>query len=79
MGVVDQGYIEKSGDLNAIVGRKIAISKEDVCSTVSIVQELAKYLADSLRSNEAKWRLFASPFDKLLPKLLSGELQTGVK
>ena len=45
MGVIDESYIAKSGDANAVVGRKIVISKEDVRNTLVTIQKLAQGLS----------------------------------
>ena len=54
MGVVDQDYVTKTGDCRAVVGRKIAITADDVRSLVMIISKLApRVLANfqKLRSN----------------------------
>jgi len=45
MGVVDQEYVDKTGDPNATVGRKIVITEEDVRSTVVVVRKIARGFA----------------------------------
>jgi len=44
MGVIDEEYIRKSGDVQAVTGRKISISKEEVNDIVRIVNKLACYM-----------------------------------
>lgn len=50
MGVIDDAYVAKSGDLHALVGRKVSISAEDVRNTLAVVRKLAQgfsaYLAE---------------------------------
>jgi hypothetical protein len=41
MGVVDQEYIDRTGDRNATVGRRITITEEDVRATAHAVQKIA--------------------------------------
>ena len=44
MGVVDQDYISKTSDSAAVVGRKVALTTEEVASLVEIVEKLGKRL-----------------------------------
>jgi hypothetical protein len=48
MGIIDDEYLRKSGDSNAIVGRKINISSDDVLIVIPLVEKLAVFLVDSL-------------------------------
>jgi len=48
MGVVDEDYIRKTGDCNAIAGRKIEIGAEEVREVVRVVQTIARYLFEQL-------------------------------
>jgi len=48
MGIVDQEYIDKSHDLEAIVGRKISISSEEVERLILIILNLANYIVNTL-------------------------------
>ena len=48
MGVVDQEYITKTGDMRAVVGRKIGIGAEDVRELAAIVSRLATRLSEQL-------------------------------
>ena len=43
MGVVDQDYLSKTNDPNAVIGRKIAIDMSDVQEVVRFVQKVAQY------------------------------------
>ncbi len=45
MGVVDQDYIERTGDNLAIVGHKIGINEDEVRELVRIVGQLGEYLS----------------------------------
>lgn len=49
MGVVDQGYARKSGDAQAVVGRKVRIDAEEVRELVQIVGRLAQNLVSGLQ------------------------------
>jgi hypothetical protein len=46
MGVVDDDYVKKAHDPKAIVGRKIAVSRDEVTATIRIVEALGKRLFD---------------------------------
>jgi len=46
MGVVDDDYIQKSGDTQAVVGRKISIGAQEVRSLVQILGKLARYTSN---------------------------------
>jgi len=48
MGVVDQKYIDETGDNEAIVGRKIPITSEQVAEVIDLVSEIGKNLHDGL-------------------------------
>ena len=48
MGIIDDEYIRKSGDSNAIVGRKINITSDDVLIVIPLVEKLADFMVDSL-------------------------------
>lgn len=48
MGVVDQKYIDETGDSAAIVGRKIPITSEQVAEVLDLVSEIGKNLHDGL-------------------------------
>ena len=47
-GVIDQEYIEKTGDENAIKGRKVTLSPEEVRELLSITKRLARSLFSSI-------------------------------
>lgn len=57
MGVVDESYVAKSGDVRAVVGRKVSVSAEDVRSTLVVVRKLAQgfsaYLAEAHTAGRA--------------------------
>jgi hypothetical protein len=48
MGVIDERYAQLSGDPDAIVGRKVLLSKGDAEDLNRLLQELGKSLADKL-------------------------------
>lgn len=50
MGVIDQDYITKSGDKQAIVGRKISINAPEVRSLIHSMSQFAKALSEKLAS-----------------------------
>ena len=52
LGVVDQDYITKTGDTNAVVGRKIGIDAGEVSRLIRIITTLALHMAARLQSNE---------------------------
>lgn len=47
MGVIDTGYFEKSGDPNAVVGRKVNVSEAEVHQLGEFVVKLARFLMTS--------------------------------
>ena len=49
LGVVDQGYITKTGDICAVVGRKIGIVADEVRELARIISKLAPHLSDNLQ------------------------------
>ena len=49
MGVVDQDYITKTGDILAVVGRKIGLGADEVRELARIINKLAPRLSDSLQ------------------------------
>ena len=49
LGIVDAEYMEKSGDPDAVVGRKVTISTQDVHRLISVVKLLAKNLHSGLQ------------------------------
>lgn len=49
MGIIDADYISKSGDTQAIVGRKVRIDVEEVRILAAIIGKLGQYLSDSMR------------------------------
>lgn len=48
MGVIDADYISKSGDTNAIVGRKMTVKSTEVLDLVEIIHKLAEGLSTKL-------------------------------
>jgi len=49
MGVIDQDYITKTGDTQAVIGRKIGIGAEEVRELLQIISKLAQGLASDLQ------------------------------
>ncbi len=49
MGVVDQAYINASGDLRAVVGRKIDLDSEEVTVVLLLVRRLGQHVQNVLR------------------------------
>ena len=52
LGIVDQDYITKTGDTNAVVGRKIVIDAGEVNRLIENITTLALHMAARLQSNE---------------------------
>ncbi len=50
MGVVDDDYIRKSGDVQAVTGRKISIDADEVRELIQIVGKFARYVSNALRA-----------------------------
>lgn len=50
MGVIDEEYIEKAKDINAILGRKIAISQDEVIELLRLLKIIGKDLYEKLNS-----------------------------
>ena len=48
MGVVDQDYVDKTGDMGAIVGRKLTITSSEVGRLVDHVRAIAHSLSGAL-------------------------------
>lgn len=49
MGIIDADYISKSGDTQAVVGRKVRIDIEEVRTLGAIIGKLGEYLSDAMR------------------------------
>jgi hypothetical protein len=54
MGVVDQAYINTSGDLRAVVGRKVDLDSKEVTVVLLLVRKLGQHVQDALRANRAE-------------------------
>ncbi len=48
MGVVDQAYINATGDLRAVVGRKVDIDSAEVAVVLLLVRKLGRHVQDVL-------------------------------
>ncbi len=49
MGVVDEDYVRKTGDLRAVVGRKVTIGADEVRELARILAKVARTISDGLR------------------------------
>ncbi|MBN1979593.1 MAG: hypothetical protein JW918_19525, partial [Anaerolineae bacterium] len=50
MGVVDQAYIDASGDMQAVVGRKVSVAPDEVTALIAHLRQLGAYLFAELAS-----------------------------
>lgn len=50
MGVVDQAYLDSTGDTSAVLGRKVTISAEEVGATARVLAQLADALLENLEA-----------------------------
>lgn len=50
MGVVDADYIQKANDPNAVLGRKIVVSREEVIWSIGMIESLGRRLFDGILS-----------------------------
>lgn len=48
MGVVDEDYIKKTNDPQAILGRKINVSRDEVTAIISLIEVLGRRLFDGI-------------------------------
>ncbi len=48
MGVVDEDYIKKANDSQAVLGRKVGISRDEVIATINLIERLGKRLFEAL-------------------------------
>jgi hypothetical protein len=44
MGVIDEEYVQKANDRGAIVGRRVQIARDEVKSSVAIIEKLGRRL-----------------------------------
>ena len=56
LSVVDQGYITKTGDTRAVVGRKIVIDAGEVQGLAEVVNTLALHMAAVLQKADEETR-----------------------
>jgi hypothetical protein len=49
MGIVDEDYLKKTGDLQARLGRMVSILPDEVSVVLGLIRKLGEYLARSLR------------------------------
>lgn len=52
MGVVDDEYVKRSGDTQAVVGRKVALRAEEVRALVDVQRKIASSLFDRLQQSK---------------------------
>jgi Zn ribbon nucleic-acid-binding protein len=50
MGVIDEEYVRKAGDIHAIVGRKISIQEEEVRGLINLLRKLGSCLSQKIQS-----------------------------
>jgi hypothetical protein len=50
MGVIDDDYIQKVNDPEAVTGRKVQVSSEEVISSMDIMEELGRRLFGKILS-----------------------------
>jgi hypothetical protein len=48
LGIIDEEYIRRSGDYQAILGKKVSITSNDVLILIPIIERLARYMVISL-------------------------------
>ncbi|HEC36332.1 MAG TPA: hypothetical protein ENI39_07345 [Anaerolineae bacterium] len=48
MGIVDQTYIDTSGDTQAVIGRKVSITPDEVMAFIECLEQLGAYLVTEL-------------------------------
>jgi hypothetical protein len=44
MGVVDDEYVRKTGDTQAVIGRKVSLNRDEITATIRIVETLGRRL-----------------------------------
>ena len=54
MGVVDLAYITNSGDLGAVVGRKVDLDSQEVTVVLQLVRRLGQHVQEVLRAKRAE-------------------------
>ena len=54
MGVIDQSYINATGDLGGVVGRKVDIDSAEVAVVLQLVRRLGQHVQDILRAKRAE-------------------------
>jgi hypothetical protein len=50
MGIIDDDYVRRSRDSTATVGRKITITSNDVMMLVPIIEKLAEFIVESMKT-----------------------------
>ncbi|MBE0608022.1 MAG: hypothetical protein IH609_01440 [Dehalococcoidia bacterium] len=54
MGVVDEEYVQRSGDVEAVVGRKLTVRSDEVVLLLGSLDTLGRYLHSGLRAQAAE-------------------------
>ncbi len=54
MGVVDEEYVQRSGDVEAVVGRKLTVRSDEVVLLLAWLDTLGKHLSGGLRAQAAE-------------------------
>ncbi len=54
MGVIDEEYVRKSGDISARVGRKVIISEEEIRQLIEVLGKLTTYFVNELAATLSK-------------------------
>lgn len=48
MGVIDQAYIDSTGEARAVIGRKVSIEKSEVTELIDLIRRIGAHLSSSL-------------------------------
>lgn len=51
-GIIDEEYIRRSGDCQAVLGRKIIVTPDDALTLIPIIEKLAGYMIESLNPSQ---------------------------
>jgi hypothetical protein len=51
-GIIDEDYIRRSGDIQAIPGRKVSVTSDDTITLIPIIEKLAEFMVESLGSQK---------------------------
>ena len=53
MGVIDQAYIDATGDLGAVVGRKVYLDSVEVAHLLLLIRRIGRHIRNFLRAERA--------------------------